>query len=136
MKVVFADTSYWIALINPREALHAKATALARKFASHRVVTSEMVCVELLNSFSSAGSHLRGTAVALVVALRQSRSGLVWPQSPEQFQKALLRYGQVKDKDWSLTDCASFQIMDSEGIHQALTSDRHFAQAGFSVLLA
>ena len=87
MKVVFADTSYWIALINPREALHAKATALARKFASHRVVTSEMVCVELLNSFSSAGTHLRGAAVALVVALRQSRSGLVWPQTRNNFRK-------------------------------------------------
>jgi predicted nucleic acid-binding protein len=94
-----------------------------------------MVCVEFLNSFSSAGSHLRAAAVALVVALRQSRSGLVWPQSPEQFQKAVLRYAQVKDKDWSLTDCASFEIMESEGIYEALTSDRHFAQAGFSVLL-
>jgi predicted nucleic acid-binding protein len=135
VNVVFADTSYWIALINPREALHTKAAALARKFAPSQVVTSEMVCVEFLNSFSSAGSHLRAAAVALVVALRQSRSGLVWPQSPEQFQKAVLRYAQVKDKDWSLTDCASFEIMESEGIYEALTSDRHFAQAGFSVLL-
>jgi len=135
VNVVFADTSYWIALINPREALHTKAVALARKFSSAQVVTSEMVCVELLNSFSGAGSHLRAAAVSLVAALGQCRSGVVWPQSPEQFQKALLRYAQVKDKGWSLTDCASFEIMDSEGIPEALTSDRHFAQAGFSVLL-
>jgi predicted nucleic acid-binding protein len=136
VKAVFADTSYWIALINPREALHTEASALARRFASSQVVTSEMVCVELLNSFSSAGPHLRAGAVALVVALRRSQAGMVWPQSPDLFQNALLQYAQMRDKEWSLTDCASFQIMNSEGIHEALTSDRHFAQAGFSVLMA
>jgi predicted nucleic acid-binding protein len=45
-------------------------------------------------------------------------------------------YGQVLDKSWSITDCVSFQIMRAERISAALTSDRHFAQAGFEVLLA
>ncbi len=33
MKRVFADTSYWIALFNPRDELHGRAVAAARKVA-------------------------------------------------------------------------------------------------------
>jgi predicted nucleic acid-binding protein len=38
------------------------------------------------------------------------------------------------DKDWSLTDCISFVAMQEAGVQKALTSDQHFAQAGFVVL--
>jgi len=34
-----------------------------------------------------------------------------------------------------LTDCASFLILEAEGIESALTHDQHFAQAGFQALL-
>ena len=40
------------------------------------------------------------------------------------------------DKDWSLTDCISFVVMQEKGIEAALTADRHFEQAGFKALLA
>jgi len=36
------------------------------------------------------------------------------------------------DKDWSLVDCASFVVMRELGISEALTTDRHFEQAGFT----
>jgi uncharacterized protein len=39
------------------------------------------------------------------------------------------------DKDWSLTDCISFVVMQREGISEALTGDKHFEQAGFVALL-
>jgi uncharacterized protein len=44
-------------------------------------------------------------------------------------------YSQRPDKDWSLTDCISFVVMQREGITEALTGDHHFEQAGFSILL-
>jgi hypothetical protein len=40
-----------------------------------------------------------------------------------------------RDKDWSLTDCISFVVMNAEGIGEALTADHHFEQAGFEALL-
>jgi predicted nucleic acid-binding protein len=46
-----------------------------------------------------------------------------------------VRYQTRPDKSWSLTDCSSFLIMESEGIEAALTYDRHFEQAGFQALL-
>ncbi len=39
------------------------------------------------------------------------------------------------DKEWSLVDCASFVLMRQREINEALTSDHHFEQAGFSRLL-
>ena len=33
----------------------------------------------------------------------------------------LIRYQDMADKNWSLTDCASFLIMEAEGIEAALT---------------
>jgi len=44
-------------------------------------------------------------------------------------------FAQRQDKDWSLTDCLSFVVMQDEGITQALTGDKHFEQAGFTALL-
>jgi predicted nucleic acid-binding protein len=39
------------------------------------------------------------------------------------------------DKEWSLTDSISFVVMSELGITDTLTSDHHFEQAGFRVLL-
>ena len=135
MKRIFADTSYWIALFNPRDELHARAVAAAQSYSEDQIVTSEMVLVEFLNGFSERGPRLRPAASKAVRTLRSSPNVTVVPQTSHQFEKALSRYEERIDKDWSLTDCASFLIMEAEGTGSALTHDQHFAQAGFQTLL-
>jgi predicted nucleic acid-binding protein len=135
MTRIFADTSYWIALLNPRDELHYKAVAAAQNYAEDQVVTSEMVLVEFLNGFSDRGPRLRAAASKAVKTLRSSPNVTVIPQTSDQFEGALSRYGDRADKDWSFTDCASFLTMEAEGIEAALTHDQHFVQAGFQVLL-
>lgn len=44
-------------------------------------------------------------------------------------------YRDRPDKDWSLTDCLSFEVMSERGVTTALTADRHFTQAGFQAIL-
>jgi len=132
---VFADTSYWIALLNPRDELHEKALAVSQGNSFDEIVTSEMVLTEFLNSFSDRGSRLRQAAAKAVDVLRSNRTVLVRSQVHEQFEAALRKYRDMADKSWSFTDCASFLIMEEEGIHAALTHDKHFAQAGFEALL-
>ena len=47
----------------------------------------------------------------------------------------MTRFEERIDEDRSLTDCASFLIMEADGIEAALTHDQHFAQGGFQALL-
>ncbi len=135
MERLFADTSYWIALFNPRDELHPSATAASRKYSLAQIVTTEMVLTEFLSSFSDRGPRLREAAARAVESLREASLVLVIPQTSQLFDKALQRYRDMADKSWSLTDCASFVIMEEEGLTAALTHDRHFAQAGFQTLL-
>jgi predicted nucleic acid-binding protein len=132
---VFADTSYWIALLNPRDELHRKALDVSERNPLDEIVTSEMVLAELLNSFGDRGPRLRQAAAKAVEALRSNRMVVIRSQTHEQFEAALLRYHEMADKSWSMTDCASFLIMEEEGIRAALTHDKHFMQAGFEALL-
>ena len=57
------------------------------------------------------------------------------PQTPSRFDAALELYRARADQSWSLTDCASFQVMLERGITVALAHDRDFEQAGFTAVL-
>jgi uncharacterized protein len=135
MRLLFADTSYWIAFLNPRDELHFRARELRQTFSGAIVVTSEMVLTELLNDFAGRGPQLRTLACGVIDALRKDPTIKIVPQTSAAFSRALLHYQTRPDKNWSLTDCTSFLIMESEGIETALTYDRHFEQAGFLALL-
>jgi hypothetical protein len=52
MRVIFADTGYWVALLNSHDNLHQKALTLSKTVQSAHIVTTEMVLVEVLNDFS------------------------------------------------------------------------------------
>ena len=57
------------------------------------------------------------------------------PASDEFFRASVELFRQRPDKNWSLTDCSSFVVMERERIREALTSDHHFQQAGFIPLM-
>lgn len=44
-------------------------------------------------------------------------------------------YFIAKDKEWGLTDCYSFELMKENNLKEALTSDKHFEQYGYEILL-
>jgi uncharacterized protein len=135
MKRVFADTAYWIALLNPRDQLHSRAVEVSAKLAEARIVTSDWVLTELLNGFAEGGTTLRSAAASAVAALQSSASVTVIPQTRQAFTAALELYRERSDKGWSLTDCSSFLTIRELEIDSALTSDRHFEQAGCKALL-
>ncbi len=56
-------------------------------------------------------------------------------QTDDQFRAAVERYAARSDQSWSLTDCASFIVMEERGLSEALAYDRDFEQAGFVALL-
>jgi predicted nucleic acid-binding protein len=70
-----------------------------------------------------------------VTRIRSDRNIEVIPASTELFEAGLQLHAQRPDKEWSLTDCISFVVMQRRGITSALAYDHHFEQAGFEVLL-
>jgi predicted nucleic acid-binding protein len=136
MTRVFADAGYWIALLNPRDGLHAKASEVSRQLGRVRIVTSEMVLTEVLNSFARRGSLLREAACALVDQIRSSPNAEVVPMTSAGFRQGSVYYRARADKTWSVTDCTSFRIMEEKGITDALSADDDFVQAGFHALLS
>jgi predicted nucleic acid-binding protein len=135
VRFIFADTGYWVALLNPGDNLHQKAQHLAKALQPVHIVTSEMVLTEVLNDFSKRGEYLRNVAVELIRELRSHPNTTIIPQTTQQFDRALLLYTQRKDKQWSHTDCVSFNIMEENGIAEALAYDKHFTQAGYTPLM-
>ena len=135
MTLVFADAGYWIALWNPADALHARALAATVNLEDAQMVTSLPVLFEAVDYFSRRGARGRQTAAAAAQALLSTPDVEIVPETSEQFRAALQRYANRADQRWSLTDCASFLVMEERGISDALAYDRDFEQAGFSSLL-
>ena len=132
---LFADSGYWIALWNPEDALHHRAVALAEASGSSAVVTTQLVLIEALNFMAGMGLSRRGYAVRMAQDLEDDPDVEVVPLSDAQFRAALERYAARPDQRWSVTDCASFLVMEERGITEALAYDRDFEQAGFTALL-
>jgi len=135
MKTVFADTGYWIALLDPQDTLHFKAINLSRALTQVQIYTSEMVLTEVLNHFSKHGNFLRYASVNFIEKMQENQSITIIPQTDDIFQQALILYKQRPDQAWSHTDCSSFCIMAQQNILEALAYDKHFEQAGFIALM-
>ncbi len=132
---VFADTGYWIAMHNTEDEWHRRAREGAASLVNKRIVTSEMVLVEFLNFCSRSGAASRRLAAITVRRLWDDPDIEVIPQDSAQLKAAVQRYADRLDQRWSVTDCASFLIMEERGITDALAHDRDFVQAGFRALL-
>lgn len=106
-----------------------------RALGSTPLVTTHEVLVETLNGMSGWGAHLRQEAARAVRTLHLRRRVTVIAQTPETFDAGLRLYEQRPDKEYSLTDCISMSTMRALGITRVLTSDHHFTQEGFEILI-
>jgi uncharacterized protein len=128
----FADAYYFIALLNRRDKAHASAVTAASSLTGD-IVTSDWVLVEVADALSHP-MH-RSRVVRFLDELRESSRVEIVPASRELLYAGWKLYSERPDKDWSLTDCISFVVMQERGITEALTGDHHFEQAGFNALL-
>jgi len=135
MRVIFADTSYWIALLNPRDQLHTKAVHVSRSLGEARITTTDEVLTEFLNYFGARGAFFRAAATQLVERMRSNQAIQITAQTHDGFLAGYQLYQQRPDKGYSLTDCISIEVMRRETINDVLSNDDHFMQEGFSCLL-
>ena len=135
MQVVFADSAAWIALINTRDDLHRNAWHVFNELQKQqtRLITTEFVFLEVADGLS-APSHRQKT-VTFMNGLQNRRWLKIVPVSPSLYDEGWQLYTQRPDKEWSLTDCTSFAVMQQEGISLAFASDHHYEQTGFQKLM-
>jgi predicted nucleic acid-binding protein len=133
MNMTFADTLYYLALLNPDDAAHERALSITGQ-RHGALVTTRWVLTEVGDAM--AAPPYRPRFLRLVQAIESDPDTIIVPTTDELFHQGVTLYGQRLDKMWPLTDCISFLVMEQYGIREALTGDHHFSQAGFSVLLA
>lgn len=134
---IFVDTAGWAHLLDRTQKHHHKAVSLYKAYRDRGVpfITTNYIIAELVALLTSPLKVARPKLVRIIDSIRTSPYVHIVHVSPQLDEKA---WGYLKrhlDKNWSLVDCVSFVVMEDLHIRLALTSDRHFEQAGFTILL-
>ena len=125
---IFIDTAYILALVNTADQYHHQARATAAAVPPP-FVTTEAVLVEIGNALSKV--RWRHLGIDTLRDLRTDPDIEVVPVDATHFDRAVALYSSRTDKEWGLTDCISFVVMQERNLTHALTTDRDFEQAGF-----
>ena len=134
-KPAFADSAFLYALVDRRDAAHLPAVESLRMLvaAQRRSVSTDYVVSEALTLTKvRAGSQ---AAIRLLDRLEATDVLSFEWIGPDRFESAKAIFRKHADHGYSFTDCTSFVVMRELGLHEALTTDRHFAAAGFQPLL-
>lgn len=133
---VFVDTSGLYALVDKKDAHHGAASKLVRKLvtSNHRLVLSDYIVSETVTLATiRSGKHV---ALRVLDLLDQSAGIRIEYIAPARYDAAKAFFRRHADHAYSFTDCSSFVLMRELSLQRALTTDRHFHEAGFEVLLA
>jgi len=108
---VFADTFFYLALLDERDPAHHRALAAAK--INRPVVTTEFIVLEIADGCARAEDH--ADFLALLEGMRKNSRLDIIPLSSELMQDGVDFYARHSDKNWSLTDCISFVVMRKQG---------------------
>lgn len=129
---VFLDTGAIYALADANDFDHLAVRAvydnLENTFLLHELILVE--AMSLLTKRRHKQLALR-TVQAFRLSPRVEKVSLV----PDLLEAGWQRCRRFGDKEWDWIDCVSFEVMERRGIREALSLDRHFAQAGFTLLV-
>lgn len=126
------DTSGFYCLLQRTDPFHVQACRFYEAAAAR--VTTNYVVAELI-ALAAVRGLPREPVLAFAAELATSPEiDMVWiDRAIHEEALALLR--TRVDKTYSLCDAVSFIVLRRNGLRQALTTDRHFAQEGFERLL-
>ncbi len=133
MDLLFVDTAGWVMMVDGADRQHSRA---CRHRDGHLerggvLVTSDYVVDETLTLLRMRlGLDVAESWWRMVSGSRRVRFEAVDAQRAERAREIFFGW---RDKAFSFTDCTSFVLMRELRISSALTSDRHFSQAGFAV---
>ncbi len=129
---LLADTSALLALVLADDSHHEAAKRFVRKNPQARFVMTELILNEVVTRVRTRADAARAVAFADDV-LRSRRYDVVFVDA-ELLRGALAQMRRLADKRLSLTDCASFELMERLGLDGAFTFDRDFRDCGYRIL--
>ena len=134
-ETVFVDSFAWIAVINKSDNYHRISLKTLEEFLNKHVnlIATNYAIVETINALSKV--EFRKTVVEFINKLERSPSVEIVKITDEIYNNAWALYQQRMDKNWGITDCTSFEVMRMFNIRKAFTNDKHFEQAGYSVVV-
>jgi predicted nucleic acid-binding protein len=129
--ILFADTSGWMSLFDPRgrDHEHTKAWMAQANTAEHRFITTDYVLDETITGLLGRANH--ATAEKFARWVLTQRHTQVINLTEEIWHEALEMFYQYNDKHYSFTDCTSFVVMHKRKLYDAFALDHHFEQMGF-----
>lgn len=137
MKMLFVDSSAFIAIVNAGDSWHGKALELLGKIENgdlefKRIVTSDYVIDETITRlrYSVGYKEAVGWGRNILVSNVVERINV----DEEIFNRAWELFEKYDDKMLSFTDCTSFSIMEKMGIRKVFAFDEDFDKVGFETL--
>jgi uncharacterized protein len=125
---LFMDSFALIALLNARDAFHDKVLDFLAKFKGGFVIT-EWIFLEVADALCHP--DIRGRVVTSIKRIRKNPRYDIVEYDSDVDDAGFDLFAKRPDKNWSLTDCISFVVMEHYKLSEALTADHHFRQAGF-----
>ena len=132
---VFVDSAGLYALADHRDRARAEAERCVAELvrSGRRLVITDYILDEAATlALARRGSY---AALRLLEIPELSRGFELQWIGPERFGAAKAFFRKHADHGYSFTDCTSFVVMRELGLSEALTTDRHFREAGFKPLL-
>ena len=134
--MIFIDTSFFVALLSPRDAHHKRAREAFDAFKGQRLVdlflTTNNVVLETVTVAGRQGGNR--LAVEVGQMLYAEKLARMYRTTPEDEAAALAYLKQHQDKRYSAVDCLSFVVMLEHGIHEVFAFDRRDFSHRFNVL--
>ena len=129
---LFVDTSALMAVLNADDQNHAAAVVVWTELVT---ADMELTCTNyvLVETFALIQNRLGMEAVRTFQEDLAPLLQIEWIEAA-QHSRAVAALLTASRRQLSLVDCASFETMRSEGISEAFTFDRHFAEQGFTCL--
>jgi predicted nucleic acid-binding protein len=131
----FADTSFFFALAARQDQSHKFALKAFEKLvrSERQIVTTDYILDETLTLMKARTNSK--TALMLLDRIDRSPATVIEWIGRERFESAKAFFRKHADHGYSFTDCTSFVLMRELKLQDALTTDRHFKEAGFRPLL-
>jgi len=127
--VTFVDTSFFVALLDPRDKNHARAVEAFEEFEgcrlSDQLLTTNNVVLETITVARYEAGH--ALAVKAGEMLYGEKLARLHRTTAEEEASAFAYLRKYEDKQYSAVDCLSFVVMEMLGIREVLAFDSDFS---------